>query len=176
MRCILGERLLALAYRTICNGIRLCAVALMALLSGCSTLDWEEQGSAVETRGVAVPVEDAAVGTPGPAAGGASPAVVALLDQAATQQRGGHAEQSAATLERALRIEPRNPWLWFRLAEIRLQMGMARRAEQLALKSNALAGADPRLAVQSWLLIARARERLGDAEGAERARKKADQP
>ncbi|GAB4359563.1 MAG: hypothetical protein Kow006_28800 [Gammaproteobacteria bacterium] len=102
--------------------------------------------------------------------------MVALLDQASFQQRSGHPEQSAATLERALRIEPRNPRLWHRLAEVRLAMGMAHRAEQLALKSVSLAAGNPHLARDGWLLIARARESLGDLEGAVQAREKARQP
>ena len=155
---------------------RLCAIALIAVISGCSTLVSDERGSAIETRGRAAPVEDASVGVPAPGVSESSPAVVALLDQAVTQQSGGNPEQSAATLERALRIEPRNPWLWYRLAEVRLQMGMASRAEQLAMKSKALAVSNPRLVRNNWLLIARAREHMGNGTGAQQARDKADQP
>jgi len=152
----------------------LCSVALIAVVSGCSTMVSDDREAPLETRGMAAPVEDASMSARPAGVGDTSQAVVALLDQAATQQRGGHPEQSAATLERALRIEPRNPWLWHRLAQLRLQMGMARRAEQLALKSKALAAGNPRLIRQNWLLIAQARETMGDLEGAQAARNKVE--
>lgn len=153
---------------------RLCSCLLVAVVSGCSSIAPGERGEGAELRGIAAPVEDAS-STARPGAD-ASQAVVALLDQAEQQQSGGNPEQSAATLERALRIEPRNPWLWYRLAEVRLDMGMLHRAEQLALKSTSLAVGNPRLAKKSWLLIAQARERMGDSEGAGKARDKAAQP
>ncbi len=154
--------------------IHLFSMALIALVSGCSTMVSDEREAPLEIRGIAAPVEEASTDAPTPGVGDSSQAVVALLDQAASQQRGGHPEQSAATLERALRIEPRNPWLWHRLAEVRLEMGMARRAEQLALKSKALAVGNPRLVRRNWLLIAQAREAMGDLEGAGAARNKVE--
>ncbi|MEO8331176.1 MAG: tetratricopeptide repeat protein, partial [Gallionella sp.] len=45
----------------------------------------------------------------------ASPAVIALLDQAQLENKAGRRETAGASLERALRIEPRNPWLWHEL-------------------------------------------------------------
>lgn len=102
-----------------------------------------------------------------------SPAVVALLDRAAAQESAGYPELSAATLERALRIDPRNPWLWHRLARVRLEMGMAQRAENLAIKSNFLAQGNERLLRENWRLIAAARSSQGDTEGAEQAQREA---
>jgi tetratricopeptide (TPR) repeat protein len=74
-----------------------------------------------------------------------NPAVIALLDSAAAQARSGDAEQAAATLERALRIEPKNPWLWHRLAVLRMQQGRCDQAMELATRSNTLANSDERL-------------------------------
>lgn len=102
----------------------------------------------------------------------ASPAVVALLDQARNQARVGEGEQAAASLERALRIEPRNPWLWHRLAVLRLQQRYWDQAVDLANRSNSLAAGNPRLLGGNWQVIAEALAARGDASGAAQARER----
>lgn len=97
------------------------------------------------------------------------PAVVALLDQARAQSSAGQAEAAGASLERALRIEPRNPVLWQELARVRLAQGQYRQAENLAAKSNALAGDNKRLRADNWRIIGQARSELGNAAGAQAA-------
>ena len=47
--------------------------------------------------------------------------IVALLDDADNLANAGKSDQAADTIERALRIEPRNAFLWHRLALIRIQ-------------------------------------------------------
>lgn len=103
----------------------------------------------------------------------AGPAVIALLDQARTQAGKGQGEEAAATLERALRIEPQNAWVWHRLAVLRLQQGRWDQAMDLATKSMTLAGTDARLLGGNWEVIARAREGKGDHAGARRAHERA---
>ncbi len=100
-------------------------------------------------------------------------AVVALLGQADGYRSSGDSGNEAATVERALRIEPNNARLWSRLSAIRLEQGRPQQTEQLALKSNALAKGDQRLQATNWRLIARARWALNDADGARRAERKA---
>jgi predicted Zn-dependent protease len=78
-------------------------------------------------------------------------------------------EAAGASLERALRIEPRNPLLWQELARVRLQQGQFRQAENLAAKSSALGGDERRLRMENWRLIGQARIGLGDEEGAQAA-------
>jgi predicted Zn-dependent protease len=107
---------------------------------------------------------------PAPATGGA---VIALLDRADSYRASGDMVNEAATIERALRIEPNNARLWSRLAATRLEQGQPRQAEQLALKSNALSAGDKRLQAQNWRLVARARWALNDTAGARVAEKKA---
>jgi Flp pilus assembly protein TadD len=102
----------------------------------------------------------------------AGEAVIALLEQAKAQAGAGEGEQAAATLERAIRIEPRNPWLWHRLAVLRLQQGYWEEAIELAIKSNSLAGRNPRLQGGNWKVIGMALEGLGDAKGATEAQRK----
>lgn len=108
--------------------------------------------------------------SPQPSGGGA---VVALLDQAETYHRSGDSGNEAATIERALRIEPNNAGLWSRLAAVRLEQGRPQQAEQLALKSNALAGSDRGLKARNWRLVARARWAVNDGAGARAAESKA---
>lgn len=99
-------------------------------------------------------------------------AVVALLDRADAYRQSGDVRNEAATLERALRISPRDAHLWNRLAATRLKQGKPRQAEQLALKSNALARGDTQLRVQNWRLVAKARWALNDSKGARAAEQK----
>lgn len=84
--------------------------------------------------------------------------VVALLDQASKMEASGNPEKAAATLERALRIEPRNARLWHRLAVIRYQQGQYTQAESLAAKSSTLAQDDWELKQKNAELIERVRQ------------------
>ena len=106
-----------------------------------------------------------------PASGGvastaANPAVVSLLNTASAQSQAGDYTRAAATLERAIAIEPNNAWLWHRLARTRLNEGRLEQAAGLAAKSNSLATADGRLQSDNWKLIAEVRRRQGDAGAA----------
>lgn len=103
-----------------------------------------------------------------------SPAVVALLDEAERSSKSGNLEGAVATVERALRIEPRNPHLVYRLAELRLQQGKPRLAEDLAKKSALLSAGNPALKKRCWLLIAEARKLQGNVQGAAEAGSKAN--
>ena len=118
-----------------------------------------------------LPDKPVAVPVPPPASGGS--AVVALLDQADDYHRSGDSNNEAATIERALRIDPNNASLWTRLAAVRLDQGRPQQAEQLALKSNALARGDRTLQARNWRLVARARWSQNDSAGARAAEQKA---
>lgn len=102
-----------------------------------------------------------------------SPAVNALLTAANQSTKSGNLESAAATIERAIRIEPRNGELLYKLAVLRLKQSKPVLAEDLAKKSALLAGKDNTLKKNSWLLIAHAKEMQGDKVGAEEARQKA---
>ena len=86
-------------------------------------------------------------------------AVASLMDSARQDAAAGRLANAAATLERALRIEPRNPRLWSELARVRLQQGEWVQAEQTALRSNSFAGNDSELRSDNARIIAAARER-----------------
>lgn len=98
-----------------------------------------------------------------------NPAVVALLDSAADYVSAGELEKAAASLERALRIEPKNAGIWHDLGQIRLHQRQYQQAESMASKSNSLAGNNNSLRARNWRLIAAARRAMGDAAGADAA-------
>ena len=108
-----------------------------------------------------------------------NPAVVALLNRANQSQRKGDYVRSAASLERALKIEPNNAWLWYRLAEVRLQQGQVGQAASLAAKSNSLIGAGAgtsqrQIMAKNWLLIAKVHTLRGEHIAARAAVAKAN--
>lgn len=99
------------------------------------------------------------------------PATTALVVQAQRQAGSGDYGPAAATLERALRIEPDNPLVWIELGRVHLSEGNAGQADALGRKALALATGDPAAQALAWRLIAdalRARGRETDAYDAER--------
>ncbi|MDD5410461.1 MAG: tetratricopeptide repeat protein [Methylobacter sp.] len=103
-----------------------------------------------------------------------SPAVGALVSSANQNTKAGDLDSAAVSIERAIRIEPRNADLFYKLAVLRIQQSKPRLAEDLAKKSALLASNNNVLKKQSWLLIAYAREMQRDSAGAKAARAKAD--
>ena len=129
---------------------------------------------------VPLPSEPEVVGVPPepsqPEAGSSesqSPVVVSLLDQSRRMADQGELARASALIERALRIEPRNPRLWSRLARIRFEQQRYQQAEALARKSNRFAQGRSLLLAGNWQLIARVRGKLGDASGMAEARAQA---
>ena len=98
-----------------------------------------------------------------------TPAVASLMDNARLDSQAGRYSNAAASLERAVRIEPRNPRLWQELARVRLSQRDFVQAESCAQRSSSWAGDDNALRFENWQLIAKAREARGDAEGARAA-------
>lgn len=103
----------------------------------------------------------------------ASPALLALMQEAEAESASGNLDNAAAALERAIRIQPSNAVLWQKLAEVRLQQHQPGLAEELAKKSNSLAKGNAALKRKNWAIIADARRKKGDAEGAADADAKA---
>lgn len=104
-----------------------------------------------------------------------STVVVALMENARHEVNVGKWESAAATLERALRLQPKNALLWHRLGALRLQQRNWPQAINLASKSNSLAAGNYSLQAANWQIIAQARQLVGDDEGAKKARKNAAQ-
>ncbi len=103
------------------------------------------------------------------------PAVLSLLKQSKTALSKGRNDQASAALERALRIEPKNPFVWQALAAVHLNGKRAQQAEATAEKSISLAQGNPHVAAGSWRLISQARTMLGNKAGAAEALQKANE-
>lgn len=116
----------------------------------------------VEERSEEIPVEK-------PVQVKSNPAVIALLDNADQYSTAGQNSKAVASLERAIRIEPKNPVLWNKLGYLHLQEKNWVQAIAMAKKSNVLAAHDRALQANNWLIIAKARDSLGDRIGSEQA-------
>jgi predicted Zn-dependent protease len=127
------------------------ALALSAALAGCAT-----------------PPEQAS--WPGWPEQSQRKAVASLMDQARMEESAGRLGNAAASMERAIRLAPRNPRLWQELARLRLNQRDYVQAEHVAMRSNTLSRGDYAIRAQNWNIIAQAREARGDTAGARSAR------
>jgi Tfp pilus assembly protein PilF len=94
----------------------------------------------------------------------------ALVGQAQTQLAAKNFAVAAASIERALRIEPGNPLLWIELGKVRQAEGNYLQAENMARKAVSMAVNAPRAQSAAWRLIAesyRARGRNTEAQEAD---------
>ena len=106
---------------------------------------------------------------PRSAEGLSGPAVMKLLRQSRVELAANKPEQAVATLELALNIEPRNPFVWQELAAAHLARHLPEEAEHVAVRSNSFARGNPWVEVGNWRTIAQARAQRGDTAGAEEA-------
>ncbi|HEY7238405.1 MAG TPA: tetratricopeptide repeat protein [Burkholderiales bacterium] len=139
--------------------------ALLVFLAGCAAAPEAPPG------GTTPPTAEPG---PPPAARTENVAVAGLMESARADAAAGKLSTAAASIERALRIEPRNPRLWQELARVRLQQEQYPAAENMARRSNSFAGSDTALRAENWRLIAQALEARGDADGARAARESAE--
>lgn len=79
--------------------------------------------------------------------------------QAMEQTRQGNHDLAAATLERGLRVAPKDAMLWSQLAEIKLEQRQYQQARSLAAKSNSYAGANTSIVQKNYWIIEEARRR-----------------
>ena len=111
--------------------------------------------------------------TPLESIGPQTPAVGSLVLSANENSQSGNYDSAVASIERAIRIEPRNAALYYKLAVLRLNQSKPRLAEDIARKAALLAVNDTKLKKHSWLLIANARELQNNYAGAEKAKAEA---
>ncbi len=159
-------------------GISLMALFLQSCVSTRSVEDASREPAQVEDRVVIngevlpLPEERDISATSLPNQPSSSAVVKRLVASAERHQDAGDADTALSSLERALRIEPRNAMLWSRMADIRVGQGDHKQAIQLAAKSNTLAGANMQLRRQNWYLMANAHKALGNFDAAEKFRVK----
>ncbi|WP_223517533.1 tetratricopeptide repeat protein [Pseudomonas sp. GL-B-19] len=81
-----------------------------------------------------------------------------LIETASRQYENGQLDQAAATLERALHIQPNNPATLHYLGVLRLQQGQYQQAETLAARSNMRVGRNVELRNRNLQLIQAAQQ------------------
>ena len=81
-----------------------------------------------------------------------------LIETASRQYENGQLDQAAATLERALHIQPNNPATLHYLGVLRLQQGQYQQAETLAMRSNVRVGDNVELRNRNFQLIQAAQQ------------------
>jgi tetratricopeptide (TPR) repeat protein len=105
-----------------------------------------------------------------------SAASQSLLQQSRSQQRAGDYPQAAATLERALRVDPSQPALWLELGQVRLNAGEFAQAEQLGRKAFSIAGGNLAFESDALGLISAALRAQGRFEEANQIQSDASRP
>ncbi|MDH5395838.1 MAG: tetratricopeptide repeat protein [Gammaproteobacteria bacterium] len=139
-------------------------LALLFLVSACQQAPKEQSADWSTSTGEV---------RPGPKTG---KAVLALLSKARQASNAGSLAAAESHLERALRIEPRNPTLWLYMAKLRLYAEKSKEAINLAKKALALSSSGREhesLRADCWRVIAYAYQKQGNLEQARIAEDKA---
>lgn len=97
------------------------------------------------------------------------PAAMGILKTADQMLARNDPDAALAQLERAQRIAPRTPAIYFKIAEGHVRKGQLPQAEQFTLKGIAVAGQDSRAQKAGWLLLADIRRARNNTKGAEQA-------
>ncbi len=104
-----------------------------------------------------------------------NPAVKQLTAQAREAELAGDLGQAGTYIERALRIEPRDPQVLQHMAEIKLQEKDYQQALNFAVRSYDIGPRVGEICSRNWRTISVAKEYLQDASGARDAEKRAGQ-
>ncbi len=113
-------------------------VVLLLALSACANqpLDqWPDPAGGGSSEAVGEPAQS-------DARSGSAEAVRELIVSSRTFSASGDYARALADIERAIRIEPRNPYLWLELGETHLSRGDARQAVATSRKAISVAGPD----------------------------------
>jgi tetratricopeptide (TPR) repeat protein len=100
-------------------------------------------------------------------------AVIALLNEANNYFKQGDLRSAQTSLQRAQRIAPRDPQVYYTLANTHLTLQDYGLAEQVALKGVSIVQGQPDQLNQFWNLIAFIRDAAGNTSGAKQARETA---
>ena len=102
-----------------------------------------------------------------------NPAVKELLADASQAEATGDYDQAAVLLERALRIQPRDPEILQNMAEVQLQVKDYEQALNFAVRSYDAGPRVGEICSRNWRTISVARDRLGDWTGSQQAAQRA---
>ncbi len=153
---------------------------MMLLIGGCATSGYETQQNpadvedrvVIDGKVLPLPEENRIHSESMSGSSQMSPVASKLFVSSQTQQQAGDFAAAENSLERALRIEPRNALLWNRLAEVKYAQNKWQQSVQLASKSNTLSAGNVNLRRRNWYLIANAYNALGDEVSAQKYREK----
>jgi Tfp pilus assembly protein PilF len=156
--------------------IRLSGLIILLLLAACSSQQQQQQqqppADEVNDR-VRAPASQDSAGVQVYSL--QNPAVKQLTAQANDAEKAGDLDQAGAYLERALRIEPRDPQLLQHMAEIKLQREDWQQALNFAVRSYDIGPRVGEICSRNWRTISVAREHLEDPGGASDAKDRATQ-
>ena len=102
-----------------------------------------------------------------------NPAVKELLADAGNAETEGDYNQAMVLLERALRIQPRDPEILQQMAEVQLQRKDYEQALNFAVRSYDIGPRVGEICNRNWRTISVAREHLGDRNGSVQAEQRA---
>jgi tetratricopeptide (TPR) repeat protein len=102
-----------------------------------------------------------------------NPAVQELLADAGAAESAGDYDQAVVLLERAIRIQPRNPEVLQNMAEVQLRVGDFQQALNFAQRSYDIGPRVGEICSRNWRTIGVAREQLGDHAGSMQAERQA---
>jgi len=102
-----------------------------------------------------------------------NPAVKELLADAGNAETAGDYSQAVVLLERALRIQPRDPEILQQMAEVQLQIKDYEQALNFAVRSYDIGPRVGEICGRNWRTISVAREHLGDRNGSVQAEQRA---
>lgn len=151
------------------SGRSLILILLISLLGACATPPAVNKNE-VDTR-VRQPAEQDSAGVQ--VFPLENPAVTGLLADAGVAEAQGDLGQATVLLERALRIQPRNPEVLQQMAELQLQQRDWSQALNFAVRSYDLGPRVGEICSRNWRTISVAREYLGDNAGSAEAEKRA---
>lgn len=144
--------------------IRLAGVLLSLLLAACSSMSPAPVEDREVTTRVRAPASQDSAGVQVYSL--QNPAVKQLTAQARNAERAGDFDQAGSYLERALRIQPRDPQLLQHMAEIKLQEEDYQQALSFATRSYDIGPRVGEICSRNWRTISVAREHLDDPKGA----------
>ncbi len=104
-----------------------------------------------------------------------NPAVAELTAQAKQAEADGDLGQASILLERAMRIQPRDPELLQQMAEVQLQRGEYSQAISFATRSHDIGPRVGELCARNWRTMSVAYERLGEVGEANLAQDRSQQ-
>ncbi|HZX23716.1 MAG TPA: tetratricopeptide repeat protein [Woeseiaceae bacterium] len=135
--------------------MRLLLFVLLFGLSACANLPFDPSPSPAAGDSASVAGERVEPET----RSGSAEAVRELVASSRASRAGGDYSRALADIERAIRIEPRNPYLWLELGETHLIRNDPRQAAATARKAMSVAGPDGAAKAAAEDLLERASRR-----------------